>query len=103
MFYFAKILFLQSTPIRIISTITKYIGNANSAKLHIFRAEKLVKATNKPVTYAIEDSVSGYFHDFITVGKAAKPSLAIAKNIATSGSFVIPQKSKAAPDNKPHK
>ena len=79
----------------------RYAGKAYAEKVHIVKAQKLVEALNTPTMNGQATSVSGYFHAFVRVGIDAIPSLAIAKAIATFGSFVIYQKTKASPDNTP--
>jgi hypothetical protein len=78
------------------------MGKATAEKFQIFIAEKLVSELKKPAVNGPAFSVSGYFHDFINVGIAASPSLAIANTIATSGIFVIHQSIKARSERNPH-
>ena len=79
----------------------RYNGKAYSEKVHIVAAPKLVRALNTPTMKGQADSVSGWFHAFVRVGIAANPSAAIAKAIATFGSLVTYQRTKASPDNIP--
>jgi len=80
----------------------RYAGKAYSEKVHMVAAAKLVDALNTPTMKGQADSVSGWFHAFMRVGIAANQSLAIAKAIATFGSLVTYQRTKANPDNTPH-
>ena len=79
----------------------RYAGKAYSEKVHIVAAAKLVEALNTPTMKGQADSVSGWFHAFVRVGMAASASLAIAKVIATFGSLVTYQRTKASPDSTP--
>jgi hypothetical protein len=63
---------------------------------NFFNAKKLVKALNSHPANAIGDSVSGYFHHFISVGIAARASLMIAKRIAIAGFLVMYRKINAS-------
>lgn len=83
-------------PIKRISIITRYIGNASSVNPNVFNARKLVNALNSHPANAIGDSVSGCFHHLISVGIAASASLMIAKIIAIAGFFVIYRKTNAS-------
>jgi len=83
--------------------IVKYIGKPIDEKFHTLIAAKEVALTKILTIYKIIVSVSGYFHDFIKVGIAAKASLIIAKIMAMTGSLVIAQKIKAMAEKNPHK
>ena len=79
----------------------RYVGKAYAEKAHIAEAKKLVEALNTPTMNGQATSVSGCFHAFVRVGIEANPSLAIAKAIATFGSSVTYQRTRASPDNTP--
>ena len=81
--------------------IIRYVGKAKAEKAHVVKAKKLVAELNTPTMNGQADSVSGWFHAFLRVGIEANASLAIAKTIATFGSLVTNQRTRASADNIP--
>ena len=81
---------------------SKYAGKAYCENVHAVIARKLVKLPKNPAKYGHADSVSGYFHPFMSVGTEAKASLKIANAIAISGFFVTAQNANANVESKPH-
>ena len=77
------------------------MGKANSEKVKVEAARKLVKGLKVPMMNGQADSVSGLCHALVNVGTAANASLMIAKIIAKFGLLVMIHKNIAKPDNIP--
>jgi len=82
--------------------MTRYAGNAYSENDHTVIAVNAVRALNRPPRYTELDSVSGCFHDLMSVGAVASASARMAKTIAIEGELVALQRTRARSDRSPH-